>query len=343
MIQNESIKGTVLDGIPALGAALRCFWYQYGPVCLTMWKSDVSQVYRQMPMSPYWQIRQIVTIDDLRHVDCCNLFGGSGSLKVWAAFNALVTWIAENRLDIADLLNYVDDNYSFDVDTDTEFYEPYTTFLPSGQARLLRLWDELRIPHDRAKQATNYILPIIGFNVNPNTMTMTLPDDAQEKLLAAIDHFCHLSPSNRRHSLHDFQSLAGYVKWSFNVFPLLKPGLASLYAKLAGKTSKHAGIYVNSAIIRELQWIAAHVCNSTGVHLLDACAWSPADLSEHSLSDKFALVDASGRGLGLYFPWCRMGLYCELPTDAPLGTIYFYEALAICSAVHRIPLWSRAG
>ncbi|KAL1950137.1 hypothetical protein VTO73DRAFT_5260 [Trametes versicolor] len=242
MIQHNSLKGTVLDGISALGAALHRFRYQHGPVRLTMWKWDVSQAYRQMPMSPYWQIRQIVTVDDLRHIDRCNLFGDSGSLKVWAAFNALVNWIAEHKLDIADLLNYIDNDYSFDVDTNT-------TFLPSGQARLLRLWDELGVPHDRAKQVANYILPIIGFNVDPNTMIVTLPDDAQQKLLAAIDDFCDLSPGNHRRSLHDFQSFAGYANWWFNIFPLLKPGLASLYAKLAGKTSKHTGIYVNAAII----------------------------------------------------------------------------------------------
>ncbi|KAH9853372.1 hypothetical protein C2E23DRAFT_714215, partial [Lenzites betulinus] len=53
--------------------------------------------------------------------------------------------------------------------------------------------------------------------------------------------------------------------------------------------------------------------------------------------------DASGRGIGIYFPWRRLGLFCELPNDPPTGTIYFHEALAICSAVHRLPLWEHAG
>ncbi|KAL6308204.1 hypothetical protein BKA93DRAFT_699110, partial [Sparassis latifolia] len=37
--------------------------------------------------------------------------------------------------------------------------------------------------------------------------------------------------------------------------------------------------------------------------------------------------------LGLYFPWDCTGLYADLPCQAPKDAIFFFEALAACSAV----------
>ncbi|KAI0757378.1 hypothetical protein C8Q80DRAFT_1091086 [Daedaleopsis nitida] len=54
------------------------------------------------------------------------------------------------------------------------------------------------------------------------------------------------------------------------------------------------------------------------------------------------MVDASGRGLGLYFPWLHIGFYAALPSDPPSGTIFFMEALAVCSALH-LSAWVAAG
>ncbi len=71
--------------------------------------------------------------------------------------------------------------------------------------------------------------------------------------------------------------------------------------------------------------------------------WWPADLIEGALEDEFALTDASGTGLGIYFPWLHLGFYCDLPTGAPTGTIFFFEALAICTAIHYARVWRQAG
>ncbi|KAJ8475333.1 hypothetical protein ONZ51_g6619 [Trametes cubensis] len=112
---------------------------------------------------------------------------------------------------------------------------------------------------------------------------------------------------------------------------------------MSGKSNRHAGIYVNSAIIRDLKWMREHIARSDGVHILAANAWSPADLSPSDPGDEFALTDASGQGLGVYLPWLRMGFHCELPSGAPAGTIFFFEALAVCAAIHRARVWRKAG
>ncbi|KAI0323360.1 hypothetical protein GY45DRAFT_1264713, partial [Cubamyces sp. BRFM 1775] len=343
MIRPESIKGAVLDGVPALGDSLRRFRAVHGDAPLIMWKSDVSQAYRRMPVAPHWQIRQVVSIGQDRHVDRCNLFGGRGSLRVFSAFNALLSWVAEEKFAVKHKHNYVDDDYGFALFGDVEWYPPYQRYLPTPQARLLKCWDHVGVPHDANKQLAGPSLPIIGFLVDPNSMTVTLTSDGKQRLLDALDDFCDLSPGNRRRSLATFQAFAGYANWAFNVFPLLKPALSNIYDKMQGKSDKHAGIYVNSAIVCDLRWMRQHVALSSGVHMLSAEAWSPADLTQDNPQHEFALTDASGRGLGIYFPWLRLGLHCELPTDAPVGTIFFFEALAVCAAIHRARIWKRAG
>ncbi|KAJ8463026.1 hypothetical protein ONZ51_g10517 [Trametes cubensis] len=343
MIRPESIKGAVLDGIPALGDSLRRFRAAHGDVPLVMWKSDVSQAYRRMPVSPYWQIRQVVTIGSDRHVDRCNLFGGRGSLRVFSAFNALVSWIAATKFGVDFKHNYVDDDYGFALHRDVEWYQPYGKYLPTPQVRLLLCWDELGIPHEPAKQLAGPVLPVIGFLVDPNRMTVSLPEEGKQKLIQALDDFCDPASGGRRRSLATFQAFAGYANWAFNVYPLLKPALSCMYDKMNGKSNRHAGIYVNAAITRDLKWMRQHVSRSDGVHILAANAWSPADLVQGDLGDELALTDASGHGLGVYLPWLRMGFHCDLPTDAPAGTIFFFEALAVCAAIHQVRVWKKVG
>ncbi|OBZ76385.1 hypothetical protein A0H81_03642 [Grifola frondosa] len=338
LISPDAIKGVILDGIPALGEALREYRRQHGNKQLVMWKSDVSQAYRRLPMSIFWQIKQVTTIAGQRHVDRCNLFGSRGAQRIYAAFMCLVVWIAVVKRAI-DHLNYVDDDFGFEEEGRVEFYQPYGIYLPTKQAQLLLLWDEIGLPHERKKQEYGPTLMVIGFIVDPNAMTVTLPDDSRQKLFETIDNFCHSPGIHRRRSLADFQSLAGYANWAFNVYPLLKPGLCNLYAKIAGKENHHAGMFVNASIKRELTWMSNHIKHSDGVHLLNALEWGPPDLVEGAPDDEFALVDASGVGLGLYFPWLNFGFYSKLPCRAPKDAIFYFEALAICSAIHRVAAW----
>jgi len=72
MIDKSTVTNLPLDTITELGAALIAFRRKHGNVTLVMWKSDVSQAYRRMPMHKRWQMKQIHTIKGERYVDCCN-------------------------------------------------------------------------------------------------------------------------------------------------------------------------------------------------------------------------------------------------------------------------------
>ncbi|KZT27375.1 hypothetical protein NEOLEDRAFT_1021031, partial [Neolentinus lepideus HHB14362 ss-1] len=85
MISKEDAR-ICLDNIHDLGKCLRHARQQHGNVPLVMFKSDVSQAYRRLPMHPLWQIRQVVTVGEERHVDRCNNFGNRAGGKLWCTF-----------------------------------------------------------------------------------------------------------------------------------------------------------------------------------------------------------------------------------------------------------------
>ncbi|KAF8995140.1 hypothetical protein BDZ89DRAFT_1106147 [Hymenopellis radicata] len=164
----------------------------------------------------------------------------------------LVVWIAICLLNMVFLCCYVDDCYSVGLVDDMTWYDPYEQFYPTDQVRLLRLWDWLGIPHKAKKQVWGEVLVIIGFLVDPNAMTATLPDDSKSDLIRHVHQFAHVA--RRRQTLHDFEQLTGWINWSLNVYPLLKPALSNIYAKMSGKERSHAPIYLNKAIVQDLAW-----------------------------------------------------------------------------------------
>jgi len=98
----------------------------------------------------------------------------------------LVLWIAIFIKGLRDLFAYVDDLFSWKFADNMLWYEPYHKLLPAKQAKLLQLWDELCIPHEESRQVFGSPLTIIGFNVDPNAMTIIMPDAARSELLTAL-------------------------------------------------------------------------------------------------------------------------------------------------------------
>ena len=60
MISRDDIAGVTLDNVQDLGNALRYLHQQDPNIDLILWKADVSEAYRHMPMHPLWQIKQAV-------------------------------------------------------------------------------------------------------------------------------------------------------------------------------------------------------------------------------------------------------------------------------------------
>ncbi len=220
---------------------------------------------------------------------------------------------------------YTDDCFSFELASSEEYYAPYKKRLPTKQARLLKLWDELGIPHEERKQVSGETLEILGFLVDPNAMTITLPKKKLDKLLSVIRHFC--SPQSDRPTLHRLMQPAGFMAWSLSAFPMLKPGLRALHAAIGSNSQKKPDeeVDVDAAIKFELSWFAAHAAKLKGVHIIKSIAWTPTQADHHFF------CDASRRGLGCYYKEGSTGFRATAP---PNGDDPFLKALSACWAIH---------
>ncbi|KAJ2927278.1 hypothetical protein H1R20_g9817, partial [Candolleomyces eurysporus] len=166
---------------------------------------------------------------------------------------SLVTWIAIHKRLITNLIGaYVDDSFGFNKEDNVTFYCPYSKFLPCSQVMLLELWDELNIPHKEKKQVFSSPLTIIGFKVDPNTMTIALPNNVKTKLIDKLDLWIQppvpQSQNNGKFKLREWQILAGWMNWAFNMYPPLHPSLNRVYPKMLGQSSPFTKIWINNAV-----------------------------------------------------------------------------------------------
>lgn len=333
MIDKADVSNLPLDTITELGTALISFRRAHGDAKLVMWKSDVSQAYCRMPIHKRWQMKQIHTINGERHVDRCNNFGGKGGYGIWSAFMSLVVWIGWYIMMIRFFV-YVDDNFGFERAEAHTFHARLNRRLPLQQARLLDLWDDIGLPYEDRKQEWGPTLRVIGFDIDPNAMTVTIPDDARERFLSRISEFINIVGTDRRHTLREFQSLTGYANWVFNVYPLGRPGLCNMYAKLTGKTKANARIYLNSSIIQELQWLAQYIHLAPPVRIFSSTSWDPSDARTAGICQLDVFTDTSSVALAYYFPSLKLAYHAPLPSNPPSDTIFWFEALAACSVIH---------
>lgn len=90
LISHEHVA-VPLDNLHHLGRCLIDARLRHGTsVSLVVFKSDVLQAYRRIPLHYLWQLFQVVTIDSMRHVDRNNNFGNHGAGGLWGAFMGLV-------------------------------------------------------------------------------------------------------------------------------------------------------------------------------------------------------------------------------------------------------------
>jgi hypothetical protein len=168
---------------------------------------------------------------------------------------------------------------------------------------------------------------VIGFLVDPNLMRISMDEEDRMNLIRHIVDFTATAPGGTRRTLREFQQIARWINWSFNVFPLLKPALSNVYAKISGKTESHAKVYVSKAVVHDLTWFVSHVEKSDGVYLFQDVDW------EAGRADVVGYADACMSGLGFFFQGTNQGFQCMVPHNPPRDTIFYFEALAVVSVV----------
>ncbi|EJD51056.1 hypothetical protein AURDEDRAFT_57648, partial [Auricularia subglabra TFB-10046 SS5] len=190
---------------------------------------------------------------------------------------ALILWVAVHVRGLDSLLVYVDDTFSFDDFSDRVLYEPYNIELPRKQASLLRLWDDIGLPHSADKQVYGSPLRIIGLDVDANAMTIAYPEEQRLDLIRKIRDF--VSPRSTAdpmtRPLREWQSLLGQASWALYAYPLLRPGLSAAWAKCSGKTGRSWPVILNATVVRDLSWFADNLESAAPLQLLDADHWQP--------------------------------------------------------------------
>ena len=332
MVDHTQVTGFPLDNMRHLGEMLFDVRRSLGNIPLTLWKSDIADAYRNLPVHPLWQVKQIVTVDCQRHVDHNVCFGNSSSAGIFISFNSLVAWIAKYVKLIPYLSGYMDDSSGCNLLGDVMYYAPYGKNLPSDQCRLLLLWDELGIPHKPHKQVSGSPLTIIGIDVDANLMTLTLPTSSKDRLVAEL-RFWAAKPSKSSSGsfkLKYWERLAGWFNWALNVYPLLRPALNNVYPKIAGKRIRDQRVYINNAIRDDLLWAITHIEQSSGVHLFRSFKWAPES------ADFVIYCDACPDGMGFWYPASKEGYYAPTPVNVPADVIFYFEALCVLSALDNV-------
>jgi hypothetical protein len=207
-------------------------------------------------------------------------------------------------------------------------YLPYAQAYPEKQTRWLELWDDLNIAHKKKKQEFGIVLTIIGFEVDPKQMSITMPKRSLDDLIAFLEDFLSTSLHGCRHELKQLQHLTGWVNWSLNVVPLMKPGLSNCYSKIARKVNPKAQVYVNKRMCEDLMWLINHLHNSSGIHVYKSLFW------DVMLFDLEIYCNASQDGLAFYILSMQTAFHSDIPCEPPTDHIFFFVALTVCSALH---------
>lgn len=330
MIGKDTVSPSPLDNMRHLGQHLLQARRDYPNERFVMWKSDVSDAYRLLPMHPHWQLKQIITFNGRRYVDRRNTIGSRAGGALWIAFMSLVTWIAIHVRHIERLTGaYVDDSWGWEIENVLGFYTEYSEFMPETQTLVLELWDYLGIPHKQKKQIFGSPLTIIGFDVDPNAMSITMPLNAKNLLITELESWVTKPRSKHdgARTLKAWQTLAGWLNWALNVFPLLRPALNRVYTKISGVNWPLAKIWVNNDIRLDLDWALRHLRDLSGTRMIKSTAWDPAS------ADVTIFADACLQGMGFWYPDHSVGYYSPTPPVPVLPHIYYFETLCVVSAI----------
>ncbi|KAJ3567810.1 hypothetical protein NP233_g6124 [Leucocoprinus birnbaumii] len=297
---------------------------------IILWKSDISEAYRMIPVHPLWQIKQVNTIDDVRYIDHCNAFGGRRSGDIFIGVNSSILWAAEHVGGVEDPSAYIDDHPGLNYEGEVELYSGYQVpkWLPRGQARLLSFWDDLGVPHEEEKQEHGPRLDYLGLHIDTVDLTITMPAHRKADFLRELDRFIPTAEKpHKRFLARDWSVLAGWATWSFNVFPMLRPMVSNVYQKLNETRSSERRIRVTKEVAMDLKWGRQYVEESDGIHILKEHDWTFDD------ADMVVYTDASNFGMGFWVKSLHLGFWSRVSDDLPSEWIYYREALTLVSAV----------
>ncbi|EGF97866.1 uncharacterized protein MELLADRAFT_84188 [Melampsora larici-populina 98AG31] len=316
LIKKDDIK-IDLDGIPYFIPFM--LYHYFGKHKFILWKSDVDAAFRNLPVSRQWQFRQIIRINKAFHADRNVNFGCASSPKLWCAFFSLILWITYYEFNITDLNAYMDDSCGIGLASDMVLFKGRT--IPLNQAKFLSIFDFINLPWAWEKQIFGSTLDIIGYSVDCEEVSISLPEGKRISLIVALRSFT----SSLSHPLVEWQRITGWANWGLNIFPLGRWALQSSWDKIAGKSMGNAHIPLNKLNVEDLNWLANALESWPGRRVLKHLHWALTD------ADCMFFTDACPTGFGFWRPSNGRAWRCSLPP--PSRNSYWAELLAVVSAI----------
>ncbi|KAL8276638.1 hypothetical protein RQP46_010987 [Phenoliferia psychrophenolica] len=310
------------------------------------WRSDVSGGFRNLPVSVFWQIKQIHRIrlrlrndryEWVYFVDQRLILGGRMSPKIFCTVMNVILWATQYRFALEFPLAFVDDAFGLDVTgVRTLVTEPRsgeTRLVPSEQARILLMWNLVHLPWDWKKQIWDpEDIIILGHLFRMSDLSIFLSSAAIEAFAEHVERFL----SQPHQPLIEWQRIAGYAQWACSILPFARFALQCLYLKMAGKTQRRRPVPLNKEVRRNLAWFVNELRTAPPLHILDPALehWRMHDADVVIYTDA-CLVSDDGTTSGLGF-WVKINgekRHFYHRTSTPLTNIQYAEALAIFSAI----------
>ena len=313
MIAHENIAGIHLNGIHMLWTSILQHKATHHRVDLLLFKSDISAAYWQLPIHPVFQIIQFMTINGHWYGNRNNNFKGRASQIIWQLPIFLIIWILVFKQGLQALKCSMNDTLLIGWVGDISWYVPYTKGMPTGQVRVLKLVDEIHLPHVE-EQISGAVILILGFEVGLNRMMVYLSSEKHQWLIECVGECMHRTSK----PLHKWLWLAGQLNWAFNVYPWLRPALGAVYVKTAGKTQMWGRVKIKKAVQCKLRWFIEHIKRLDRNSFFNSMVWH-GDNCGHSTQTIH--VNSSGQGIGIWFQSEKGGYQCWLLSGVPMGAI----------------------
>ncbi|KAK4703484.1 hypothetical protein P7C70_g2735, partial [Phenoliferia sp. Uapishka_3] len=214
--------------------------------------------------------------------------------------------------------------------------------MPTDQARTAEVLDLLKVPWELEKAESGPTLVITGILVDARKGTASLADEALAELIRKIYSF--LTDHGRGPQLRVWRGLAGHLNWSLTVFPLIRPLVNPIFAKLSlphgqRKNDRYAPIWHNSVIKASLRDIIIHLSDPVPLDVLDAGAtqWTREKADVIIYTDACKSCDnGKGAGLGFYFEYKgETHLFFSRP-EKHWESIIFAEAITVVAALFEV-------
>ncbi|KAK4692207.1 hypothetical protein P7C70_g9181, partial [Phenoliferia sp. Uapishka_3] len=214
--------------------------------------------------------------------------------------------------------------------------------MPTDQARTAEVLDLLKVPWELEKAESGATLVITGILVDARKGTASLADEALLELIRKI--YAFLTDHGRCPQLRAWRELAGHLNWSLTVFPLIRPLVNPIFAKLSlpsGKRKKdrYAPVWHNDVVKASLRDIVIHLSDPTPLDILDtgATQWTreEADVIIYTDACKHC-DDGTGAGLGFYYEYQgETHLFFSRP-GKEWESIIFAEAITVVAALLKV-------